>query len=227
MTTAAIVVAAGRGERLGAAAPKALVRVGGLTLLEHAVAAMAAAAVDLLVVTAPADHLEQFGSLVPTARVVAGGETRQESVRLALAALPADVDVVLIHDAARAFVPGEVVSRVLAAVRAGAEAVVPVVALPDTVKEVDGAQVVRTVDRSSLRAVQTPQGFRREVLERAHAAGLTNATDDAGLVEAIGVAVTTVEGSAEALKVTTPFDLAVAESLLALRHAVPGGGSHV
>ena len=227
MTTAAIVVAAGRGERLGAATPKALVRIGSATLLEHSVAVMQAADVDLVVVAAPPDRVAECSALAPAARVVAGGETRQDSVRLALAALPADVDVVIVHDAARALVPEEVVRRVLAAVRAGADAVVPVVPLPDTVKEVGAAGVVvRTVDRSSLRAVQTPQGFRRDTLERAHASGVTGATDDAALVEAIGGTVTTVDGSTDAMKVTTPFDLAVAEALLALRLA-SGGRSHV
>lgn len=221
MTTGAIVVAAGRGERLGADVPKALVRVGGRTLLEHAVEAVqAAAGVDTVVVAAPPESVDEFASLVPTARVVAGGAMRQDSVRLALASLPADVDVVLVHDAARAFVPVAVVQRVLAAVNAGADAVVPVVPLADTVKEVDAAMsVVRTVDRASLRAVQTPQGFRRDVLERAHAAARGPATDDAALVEALGGVVTTVDGSPEALKVTTPFDLVVADAVLSHRRA--------
>ena len=227
MTTAAIVAAAGSGERLGALTPKALVRLGGLTLLEHAVAAMDAAHLDLVVVTAPPDRVADFSAVVPAARVVAGGPTRQESVRLALAVLPADADVVLVHDAARALVPVDMVHRVLAAVRNGADAAVPVVQLADTVKQVSAeGVVVRTVDRSSLRAVQTPQGFRRDVLERAHAAGVEGATDDASLVEALGLTVTTVEGSAEALKVTTPFDLTVAETLLSLRQPT-GGGNHV
>ena len=220
MTTGAIVAAAGQGERLGAGAPKALVRIGGRTLLEHAVAAMQAADVDVVVVTAPADRTSEFAALVPAAVVVAGGATRQDSVRLGLAALPADVDVVLVHDAARALVPVDLVRRVLAAVREGADAVVPVVPLSDTVKEVRApGVVVRTVDRSTLRAVQTPQGFRRSVLVAAHASVATDATDDAALVEVSGVTVTTVEGSAEALKVTTPFDLAVAESLLQQRQS--------
>jgi len=221
MTTGAIVVAAGRGERLGADVPKALVRVGGRTLLEHAVdAVQAAAGVDIVVVAAPPESVDEFASLVPSARVVAGGAMRQDSVRLALASLPADVDVVLVHDAARAFVPVAVVQRVLAAVKAGADAVVPVVLLADTVKEVDAAMsVVRTVDRASLRAVQTPQGFRRDVLERAHAAATGPATDDAALVEALGGVVTTVDGSPEALKVTTPFDLVVADAVLTQRRA--------
>jgi 2-C-methyl-D-erythritol 4-phosphate cytidylyltransferase len=221
MTTAAIVAAAGRGERLGAGVAKAVVRVGGRALLERAVAAVQAdGAVDIVVVTAPPDSVDAFSELVPTAQVVAGGATRQESVRLALAVLPPEVDVVLVHDAARALVPPDVVRRVLAALDAGADAVVPVLPLADTVKEVDDERaVVRTIDRSSLRAVQTPQGFRRDVLERAHASGLSAATDDAALVEAIGGGVMTVDGSPEALKVTTPFDLIVAEAILDRRRA--------
>jgi 2-C-methyl-D-erythritol 4-phosphate cytidylyltransferase/2-C-methyl-D-erythritol 2,4-cyclodiphosphate synthase len=141
-------------------------------------------------------------------------------VRLALAALPADADVVLVHDAARAFVPGEMVARVLAAVRSGAEAVVPVLPLADTVKEVDSSGVVRrTVDRERLRAAQTPQGFRRDVLERAHGPAAEQpgaaATDDAALAERLGVRVVTVEGAPEAMKVTTPWDLRVVRALLA------------
>ena len=220
MTTGAIVAAAGAGERLGAGAPKALASVGGRTLLEHAVAALRSAGVDVIVVTAPAARVEEFAALVPDATVIAGGATRQHSVRLALAALPANVDVVLVHDAARALVPVDMVLRVLAAVRDGADAVVPVLPLSDTVKEVrPPGVVVRTVDRSTLRAVQTPQGFRRDVLERAHVSVVTDATDDAALVEISGVTVTTVEGSAEALKVTTPFDLTVAESVLQRRQS--------
>lgn len=228
MTTAAIVAAAGRGERLGAGTPKALVRIAGTTLLELAVAAMHGAGVDHVVVTAPPELVGEFAQLVPAAHVVAGGATRQESVRLALTALPDDVDVVLVHDAARALVPVDMVERVLAAVQAGADAVVPVLPLADTVKEV-GANgvVVRTVDRSSLRAVQTPQGFRRDVLERAHACGLTDATDDAALAEESGVTVTTVVGAPEAMKVTTAFDLTVAESIAAVRHSRSEGRSHV
>jgi 2-C-methyl-D-erythritol 4-phosphate cytidylyltransferase len=218
MTTAAIVAAAGSGVRLGAGVPKALVRLGDQTLLELSVAVMRDAGVDVVVVTAPAPSLAEFAGLVPGAAVVAGGATRQESVRAGLRALPTDVEVVLVHDAARALVPLDVVRRIMSAVRDGSDAVVPVVALADTVKEVGRhGDVVRTVDRTSLRAVQTPQGFRRSVLERAHAGGLTAATDDAALVEALGVTVTTVEGSAEALKVTTPMDLAVAEGILARR----------
>jgi len=223
MTTAAVIPAAGRGDRLGAAMPKALVALGDATLLERSVAVLAPL-VDLIVVAAPPALLAEVRAAVPGAQVVAGGETRQQSVRNALDVLPAEVDIVLVHDAARALVPAEVVTRVLEAVRAGAPAVIPTVPLSDTVKEVDAdGVVIRTVERASMRAVQTPQGFRRDVLERAHAAESVDVTDDAALVEALGIAVATVEGSPEALKVTTPFDLAVARALVSER----SGSAHV
>jgi 2-C-methyl-D-erythritol 4-phosphate cytidylyltransferase len=122
-----------------------------------------------------------------------------------------------VHDAARCLTPVPVVEAVVAALHAGAEAVVPVLPVADTVKEVDGDRVVATLDRAALRVVQTPQGFRRDVLERAHASGQPALTDDAGLVEALGGAVTTVAGSEEAFKVTRPIDLLLAEAVLAAR----------
>lgn len=216
--TAAVVPAAGRGERLGAELPKALVQVGGRTLVEHAVSALRAGGADLVVVAAPPELVARMAALLPDCVVVPGGAERQDSVRLALTALPDDVDVVLVHDAARAFVPPGVVTRVVDAVRGGADAVVPVVPLADTVKQVDAeGVVVRTVDRVSLRAAQTPQGFGRDVLLRAHAGGVTGATDDVALVEAQGLTVLTVPGSPEAFKVTTVHDLEVAEALVARR----------
>jgi 2-C-methyl-D-erythritol 4-phosphate cytidylyltransferase len=232
--TAAIVPAAGRGERLGPGAPKALRDLGGQPLLVHAVRALSdARSVDLVVVAAPEDELGAVLALLrPVTRateleVVAGGRTRQESVALALAVLPADVDVVLVHDAARPLAPAELVDAVAAAVRSGADAVVPGQALADTVKQVDPAgRVEATLDRSVLRAVQTPQGFRRTVLEAAHAAAAGSAsdessaaTDDAGLVERIGGTVLVVAGSEEAFKVTRPLDLVLAEAVLARRRA--------
>jgi 2-C-methyl-D-erythritol 4-phosphate cytidylyltransferase len=217
MTVAAIVPAAGRGERLGAARPKALVEVGGRTLLEHSVAAVRAGGGEFVVVAAPLEALAEVALLLPDVVVVAGGDTRQQSVRNALQVIPQTCDVVLVHDAARAFVPADVVRRVVAAVRAGADAVIPVVGLADTVKQVaDDGSVLRTVDRATLRAVQTPQGFRRDVLVRAHESDHA-ATDDAALAEAVGVVVQTVEGSPYAFKVTTAFDLAVAAAVVAGR----------
>lgn len=217
MTVAAIVAAAGRGNRLGADVPKALVPVAGLPLVVHAVRAMRAAGADLVIVTAQPDFLAEVAALVPEATVIAGGVLRQDSVALALRALPDDCDVVLVHDAARGLAPVALAVAVIAAVRGGADAVVPVLPVADTVKEVgvDG-HVLRTVDRSRLRAVQTPQGFRRSVLQRAHdeATG-DEVTDDAAMVEALGLVVTTVPGAPRALKVTTTTDLAIAESLVA------------
>jgi 2-C-methyl-D-erythritol 4-phosphate cytidylyltransferase len=123
--------------------------------------------------------------------------------------------IVLVHDAARALVPPSLVQRVAAAVRDGHDAVIPVLPLVDTVKQVDDSDhVIGTVDRSVLRAVQTPQGFRRAVLEAAHRAAVDALTDDAGLVEKLGVRVMCVPGSEAALKITRPHDLAVAEVLL-------------
>ncbi|MDX6206153.1 MAG: 2-C-methyl-D-erythritol 4-phosphate cytidylyltransferase, partial [Frankiales bacterium] len=153
--------------------------------------------------------------------VVPGGRTRQDSVRIALQALPDDVSVVLVHDAARPLVPSELVDAVAAAVCAGSPAVVPCLPLADTVKRADAAgRVVETLRRDELRAIQTPQGFRREVLVRAHAAATAGpVTDDAGMVEALGVPVLLIAGDDEAFKVTRPLDLVLAEAVLARRRA--------
>ena len=226
MTVGAIVAAGGRGERLGYAMPKALVALGGEPLVAHACRALRDAGVTEIVVAAPAESIDAIAALVAGARVVEGGVTRTASVRRALAELSSDVDIVLVHDAARALAPPSLVERVVAAVAAGADAVVPVVAVADTIKQVDeGGAVVTTVDREMLRAVQTPQGFRRPVLVAAHEAAGTDggATDDAGLVERLGGRVITVAGSAEAMKVTTPADLRTAETLLGQRQQEPGG----
>jgi 2-C-methyl-D-erythritol 4-phosphate cytidylyltransferase len=224
LPTAAIVPAAGRGERLGPGAPKALRPVAGEPLLVHAVRGLVESGqVDLVVVAAPPGQAAAVDALLqqaldgPSLRVVEGADTRQRSVSHALAALGPEVDVVLVHDAARAFTPPGVTARVVDAVRAGAVAVIPVVAVTDTIKRVSGDTVEGTVDRSDLCAVQTPQGFRRDVLEQAHAGAPAGATDDASLVESLGLPVTVVEGSEEAFKVTRPLDLLVAEALLRSR----------
>ena len=226
MRTAAIVPAAGQGQRLGPGVPKALRLLGGAPLLVHAVRALVQSRlVDLVVVAAPAGDVSTVRGLLDDhdlpkdVVVVAGGETRQASVRLALVSLPEDVDVVLVHDAARPLVPPELVDAVAHAVRAGAQAVVPTLPLADTVKQVDErGDVLATLDRASLRAVQTPQGFRRSALERSHvAADGADASDDAGLAERAGIVVTTIRGSAEALKVTHPIDLVLAEAILSRR----------
>ncbi len=216
----AVVPAAGRGLRLGEVVPKAFVRLAGKTLLHRAVDLFeAAGGVGLVVLVVPAEMLdeviEEFGE---HAVVVAGGVERTHSVRIgleaALASSPAP-QYVLVHDAARALTPPQLVRDVVAALHDGADAVVPVLPLTDTVKTVGSDGVVTgTLDRSTLRAVQTPQGFRVGVLCSAHAGELV-ATDDAGLVERIGVAVQTIVGDPLAFKITGPLDLRLAQMLLA------------
>jgi len=220
---AVLVPAAGSGVRLGPGAPKALRPLAGEPLLVHAVRRVVAApCVGCLVVAAPVAAVDEvqelLAPLVPQRVllcVVAGGATRQASVAAALAAVPDGYDIVLVHDAARALTPTDQVERVAAAVRGGHAAVIPVLPVFDTVKQVDpSGEVVGTVDRSVLRAVQTPQGFRRAVLVAAHASAVDDHTDDAGLAEKIGVPVWTVPGDEAAFKITRPFDLAVAAHLL-------------
>ena len=161
--------------------------------------------------------------------VVAGGAERQDSVARALEALPPEVDVVLVHDAARPLAPSDLVDAVAAAVLAGHHAVVPGLAMTDTVKRVSGAasdgaeQVLETVPRNDLRCIQTPQGFDRAVLAKAHAAADGTSTDDAGLVERLGLTVVVVAGSGEAFKITRPIDLLLAEAVLLGRRA---NGAH-
>src|SRR5262249_27667099 len=169
-----------------------------------------------VIVVAPPDRIDQAKALTG-AVVVAGGATRQASVAAGLAALDAAIDTVLVHDVARAFAPAAVISRVIDAVQAGADAVLPVRPVTDTIKRVDDARrVVDTVDRSTLVAVQTPQGFRRDVLLAAHAAAThAAATDDAGLVEAYGGTVVVVDGADESFKITHPWDLILAEAVAA------------
>ncbi|MEU6084527.1 2-C-methyl-D-erythritol 4-phosphate cytidylyltransferase [Streptomyces sp. NPDC047108] len=238
--TAAVIPAAGRGVRLGPGAPKALRALSGTPMLVHAVRAMARSrAVSVVVVVAPPDGAAEVRNLLgdhalpgtTDVLVVPGGETRQESVRLGLAALPDDVGVVLVHDAARPLVPVDTVDAVAAAVRDGAPAVVPALPLADTVKQVmprpagEPEPVTGTPERALLRAVQTPQGFDRATLVEAHekvALEGEGATDDAGMVERLGVPVVVVPGHEEAFKVTRPLDLVLAEAVLARRRATDG-----
>ncbi|HEY3090950.1 MAG TPA: 2-C-methyl-D-erythritol 4-phosphate cytidylyltransferase [Jatrophihabitantaceae bacterium] len=216
MRIAAILVAAGTGQRLGADVPKAFCTVRGRTLLSYAHARFAAhPKVGRVIVVAPADRIGDAKALTGP-DVVAGGATRQASVAAGLAVVPHNVDAVLVHDVARAFVPADVIDRVVAALRDGADAVIPTRPVTDTIKRVDaGGRVIETVARSTLVAVQTPQGFRRDVLIAAHAAGSGDVTDDAGLVEALGGTVVAVDGADEAFKITRPWDLLLAEALAA------------
>ena len=218
-----VIVAAGAGTRLGAGLPKAFVPLRGRPLLGHALDTVAALpGLRAVVVVAPADLVDRIApawagvDLPPDAVVVAGGSERTDSVAAGLAAV-GDVDVVLVHDAARCLTPLAVFERVVAAVRAGAAGAVPGIPLVDTVKTVDAHGVITgTPDRATLRAVQTPQGFAREVLVAAYRSGV-GATDDAALVELAGHHVVVVEGDPLAFKVTTLDDLERAERVLAER----------
>lgn len=226
LTFGCVVTAAGRGERLGGSTPKALQEIGGIPMLAHALTALVShAQVVSIVVTAPLDHLQQAKDAVgpvdhPDLRVVVGGHTRTDSVRAGVAALPDSVSGILVHDAARPFVPIEVVDAVITAVNAGDPAVIPGIAVVDTIKIVGADDVVvQTPERSQLRAIQTPQGFRADVLRQALATpDAEPATDDAQLVERLGVPVRVVPGHSDAMKVTTPADLTRAADILAGRH---------
>ncbi|OUM43511.1 2-C-methyl-D-erythritol 4-phosphate cytidylyltransferase [Arthrobacter sedimenti] len=235
-----VLVAAGSGQRLGQGIPKARVLCGGRTLLEHSLESVVASGVAASVVvvlpagdgvlSAVVDRAGRRAAGVGTVRItgVAGGATRAASVRAGLDALPPSAAVVLVHDAARALTPSSVFQRVVAAVLAGAPAVIPVLPVVDTVKVVTGDVVTATPDRAALRAVQTPQGFDARALRAAHASATASdlgVTDDAMLLEAQGATVHVVEGDALAFKVTTPLDLVIAEAVLAGRHAGTSAGT--
>jgi 2-C-methyl-D-erythritol 4-phosphate cytidylyltransferase len=215
----ALIVAAGRGERLGSDRPKALVTLAGRPMLDWSVAALRQVpSVAQIVVALPAEALDQ----APAGTIaVAGGAVRSESVREALRA-SASGDPVIVHDAARPLAPPELFERALAALEGSdADAVVAAAPVADTIKEVeaDGRTVARTLERASLWAIQTPQVFRRAALERALADAsdelLASATDDAWLIERAGGVVHIVASGPENLKVTTATDLRLAEVLLA------------
>jgi 2-C-methyl-D-erythritol 4-phosphate cytidylyltransferase len=218
VTTVAVVPAAGSGERLGAGRPKAFVKLGGKPLLEHALDGLRGSGVidDVVVAVPPALTDEAKLIFGGAAEIVAGGADRTESVRLALDVV-GDAEFVLVHDAARALTPVALIIRVVRALEAGHSAVVPGLPLTDTIKAVDANGVVLdTPERAGLRAVQTPQGFRTDVLRRAYErAGAGVVTDDASLVEQGGTPVQIVDGDPLAFKITTPMDLLLAEALLA------------
>ena len=221
----ALVVAAGSGSRLGGDIPKALRQLDGRPLVSHSLDGLAAGGVDRVVIVIAPGLDDAFadvvaGSPVP-ARCIHGGAERQDSVLNGLAAIATDPDLavarfVLVHDAARALVPGDLVRRVIEALVDGAVAAIPVLPVVDTIREVTGTGSV-TVDRNRFRVVQTPQGFARDVLERAHQLvtdqGL-QVTDDAAAVEALGYPVELVAGDRKALKVTEPLDLLFAEAIV-------------
>lgn len=221
---AVIVVAAGSGTRLNGGAPKAFVGLDEHTILRHALSGVFVAPRAQVVVVVPSGFegaaLSDVEAIAGDRRdlvsVVTGGATRQSSVAAGLAALWADVDAVLVHDAARALTPPAVFERVVAALDAGADAVIPAVPVVDTIKRVDAeGAVVAAVDRSELAAAQTPQGFRRGILDEALRSADADHTDDAALVAAAGHPVIIVAGDAASFKITTGPDLDRARALLA------------
>jgi 2-C-methyl-D-erythritol 4-phosphate cytidylyltransferase len=227
----ALIVAAGRGERLGMDRPKALVPLRGRPMLDYSLDALrAVAAVERIVVALPAEALDAVADDVVA---VPGGVQRSHSVRAALMAAPGEPrDAVIVHDAARPLVTAELFAQALDALARApqAEAVIAAAPVTDTIKEVagDGRSVARTLDRARLWAVQTPQVFRRAALERALGEAsdelLAQATDDAWLIEQGGGTVHVLGSDPGNLKVTTPHDLRVAELLLAEREAAGAGG---
>lgn len=231
MRVTALVAAAGRGTRLGEPVPKAYVQLHGRSLVERSVAAIERSeAVDDIVVIVSADMLPYAQELFRRARgagrlrrdveFIVGGSERIDSVWEGMRRMPDD-GVVLVHDAARALTPPGMIARVVRSVISGADAVIPVVAVADTIKEVSGTLVSGTPDRAALRAVQTPQGFRLPLLRRAYeehfalpADEASHATDDASLVERLGEPVHVVQGDPMAFKVTTPLDLSLATRIV-------------
>jgi 2-C-methyl-D-erythritol 4-phosphate cytidylyltransferase len=218
--TVAVVPAAGAGERLAAGVPKAFYQLDGRTLVERAVdGLLESGVVDRVVVAVPADRTDRAKLILGRgATVVAGGANRGDSVGRALAAVgdAEEPDFVLVHDAARALTPPELVVRVVEALRAGHSAVVPALAVSDTIKAIDAnGAVLGTPERAGLRAVQTPQGFTTELLLRAYQqAGSADFTDDASLVERIGGQVQVVDGDPLAFKITTRLDLLLAQAIM-------------
>ncbi len=200
-----IVVAGGTGARFGGAVAKQFLPLGNARVVDWSLSLVRSLSGDRVVLVVAPDRLGDHGT--DATLVVAGGATRSDSVRAGLAAVGPDAEIILVHDAARPLVPGAVLTRLLAAIDAGADAAVPGLAVTDTVKRVDATGLVlETPHRASLMAVQTPQAFRAEVLRRVHATG-GEATDDAALVEASGGLVVVVPGDPLARKVTTDEDL--------------------
>lgn len=210
---AVIVVAAGRGERLKSDKPKAFVEINGRSILEHSLLPVAKLQnLKQVIIAAPESHIEQASKIADQVYgpevefdIVVGGETRQQSINNALAVV--DTEIVLVHDAARAFASANLFESVYEKVKATAQGVIPALPIADTIKKVSGDEVLETVDRSSLRSAQTPQGFVTADLKKAYASAQADFTDDAALIQSLGKQVLFVEGEVDAAKITTPDDL--------------------
>jgi 2-C-methyl-D-erythritol 4-phosphate cytidylyltransferase/2-C-methyl-D-erythritol 2,4-cyclodiphosphate synthase len=231
-SVAVVLLAAGRGERLGAKEPKAFVGLAGKSLLEHSIyRALATTNLRQLIIAVPESHLEktlelenQLSNESVDIRVVVGGQTRQESVSEALSALSGGIEVVLIHDSARALTSTDLFNRVADAVFENQIGVIPALQVADTIKKYKGDVVLETIERSNLVRAQTPQGFLASVLVAAHVKADKEFTDDAALVQSMGGTVMMITGEEQAMKITTAEDFSRAQGYL-LANARTGIGS--
>jgi 2-C-methyl-D-erythritol 4-phosphate cytidylyltransferase/2-C-methyl-D-erythritol 2,4-cyclodiphosphate synthase len=231
-SVAVVLLAAGKGERLGAKAPKAFVELAGKSLLEHSVfRALATENLKQLIIAVPESHLtqtlefeKQLSSQGVDIRVVVGGATRQQSVSECLAVLAGGVDIVLVHDSARSLASTELFNRVAQAVFENQIGVIPALHVADTIKRYKGDVIQETIERSDLVRAQTPQGFPASVLVAAHVGATQEFTDDAALIQSIGGTVMMIEGEEQAMKITTAEDFERAQTYL-LAHARTGIGS--
>ena len=231
-SVAVVLLAAGKGERLGAKAPKAFVELAGKSLLEHSIfRALATENLKQLIIAVPESHLEQtlefekqLSNQGVDIRVVVGGATRQQSVSESLAVLAGGIDIVLVHDSARSLASTDLFNRVAQAVFENQIGVIPALNVADTIKRYKGYVIQETIERSDLVRAQTPQGFPAGVLVSAHVGATEEFTDDAALVQSIGGTVMMIEGEEQAMKITTAEDFERAQTYL-LAHARTGIGS--
>jgi 2-C-methyl-D-erythritol 4-phosphate cytidylyltransferase/2-C-methyl-D-erythritol 2,4-cyclodiphosphate synthase len=231
-SVAVVLLAAGKGERLGAKAPKAFVELAGKSLLEHSIfRALATENLKQLIIAVPESHLtqtlefeKQLSNQGVDIRVVVGGATRQKSVSESLAVLAGGIDIVLVHDSARSLASTDLFNRVAQAVFENQIGVIPALNVADTIKRHKGDVIQETIERSDLVRAQTPQGFPASVLVAAHVGAAQEFTDDAALVQSIGGTVMMIEGEEQAMKITTAEDFERAQTYL-LAHARTGIGS--
>ncbi len=231
-SVAVVLLAAGKGERLGAKAPKAFVELAGKSLLEHSVfRALATENLKQLIIAVPESHLtqtlefeKQLSNQGVDIRVVVGGATRQQSVSESLAVLGGGIDIVLVHDSARSLASADLFNRVAQAVFENQIGVIPALHVADTIKRYKGDVIQETIERSDLVRAQTPQGFPASVLVAAHVGATQEFTDDAALIQSIGGTVMMIPGEEQAMKITTAEDFERAQTYL-LAHARTGIGS--
>jgi 2-C-methyl-D-erythritol 4-phosphate cytidylyltransferase/2-C-methyl-D-erythritol 2,4-cyclodiphosphate synthase len=231
-SVAVVLLAAGKGERLGAKEPKAFVELAGKSLLEHSVfRALATDNLKQLIIAVPESHLsqtlefeKQLSNQGVDIRVVVGGATRQQSVSESLAVIAGGIDIVLVHDSARSLASSDLFNRVAQAVFENQIGVIPALHVADTIKRYKGDAIQETIERSDLVRAQTPQGFPASVLVAAHVGATQEFTDDAALIQSIGGTVMMIPGEEQAMKITTAEDFERAQTYL-LAHARTGIGS--